>query len=379
MPIKTLCVFGTRPEAIKMAPVIQRLARDPRFHNQICVTGQHQEMLQSVLQLFQLTPDFNLHVMVADQSLSQLTASILLGLQEVFLHYKPDCLLVHGDTTTTLIASLAAYYHKIPVVHVEAGLRTQDLYSPWPEEVNRKLTGALAAMHCAPTQNSRLNLLREGVADDAIVVTGNTVIDALFDALKMIENDSMLLTQLQNQFAFLTPKRKLILITGHRRESFGDGFAQICQGLLQIAKQFPEVDLVYPVHLNPCVQKPVQSLLQGVDHIYLIEPLDYLPFVYLMQKSDLILTDSGGVQEEAPSLGKPVLVMRNKTERPEALEAGTVVLVGTDPEKILDHVDKLLTNEAYYQQMSHINNPYGDGMASERIIQALVQRYEAYI
>ncbi len=375
MPIKTLCVLGTRPEAIKMAPVIKRLSNDSRFFNQLCVTGQHQAMLHSVLDLFQLTPDFSLHVMQENQTLSQLTASIMLGLQDVLAKDTPDCILVHGDTTTTLTASLAAYYHKVPVVHVEAGLRTHDLYSPWPEEVNRKLTGALSDLHCAPTQRSRLNLLREGVREDSIVVTGNTVIDALFDVLQRFTDDPHLSQPINETFDFLHPDRPLILITGHRRENFGAGFEQICQGLLRIAQQCPEVDLVYPVHLNPCVQKPVKALLQGVSNIFLIEPVEYLSFVYLMQRSYLILTDSGGIQEEAPSLGKPVLVMRQNTERPEAVDAGTVVLVGTSPEKMVYYVEKLLHDKAYYQQMSRANNPYGDGKASNRIIEALVHRY----
>ena len=371
MRIKTLCIFGTRPEAIKMVPIIKKLEADPRFSSKLCLTGQHQQMVDSVLNLFQILPDFNLHVMTENQDLSQLTAKILTGLANVFKEYRPDLVLVHGDTTTTLAASISAYYHRIPVAHVEAGLRTGDINSPWPEEANRKLAGALASLHFAPTTGSRRNLLNEGTAPELIHVTGNTVIDALHDMIHKIDTQADLGHQLAQQFPFLTPTRKVILVTGHRRENFGQGFAQICQALANIACQFPDVDIIYPVHLNPSVQQPVKSLLADINNIYLIDPVDYLPFVYLMKHAYLILTDSGGIQEEAPSLGKPVLVMRDKTERPEALEAGTVKLVGTDVEKIVSNVALLLTNDQLYQKISYAQNPYGDGKASERIVNVL--------
>ena len=368
MRINTLCIFGTRPEAIKMAPIVKQLEADPRFNSKLCVTGQHQQMLDSVLNLFQISSDFNLHVMTENQDLSQLTAKILIGLAEVFKQYKPDIVLVHGDTTTTLAASISAYYHRIPIAHVEAGLRTGNINSPWPEEANRKLAGALASLHFAPTTGSRRNLLREGTAPEHIHVTGNTVIDALHNMSHKIDTQPDLNDQLARQFSFLTSTRKMILVTGHRRENFGQGFARICQALANIALRFPDVDIIYPVHLNPNVQQPVKSLLAGIKNIYLIDPVDYLPFVYLMKHAHLILTDSGGVQEEAPSLGKPVLVMREKTERPEALEAGTVTLVGTDIEKIVHQVTMLLTDNQLYQNMSQAINPYGDGKSAARII-----------
>jgi len=368
MRINTLCIFGTRPEAIKMAPIVKQLEADPRFNSKLCVTGQHQQMLDSVLNLFQISSDFNLHVMTENQDLSQLTAKILIGLAEVFKQYKPDIVLVHGDTTTTLAASISAYYHRIPIAHVEAGLRTGNINSPWPEEANRKLAGALASLHFAPTTGSWRNLLREGTAPEHIHVTGNTVIDALHNMSHKIDTQPDLNDQLARQFSFLTSTRKMILVTGHRRENFGQGFARICQALANIALRFPDVDIIYPVHLNPNVQQPVKSLLAGIKNIYLIDPVDYLPFVYLMKHAHLILTDSGGVQEEAPSLGKPVLVMREKTERPEALEAGTVTLVGTDIEKIVHQVTMLLTDNQLYQNMSQAINPYGDGKSAARII-----------
>ena len=371
MLINTLCIFGTRPEAIKMAPVIKQLEADPRFNSKICVTGQHQQMLDSVLNLFQITPNFNLHVMTENQDLSHLTAKILTGLADVFKQYKPDLVLVHGDTTTTLAASISAYYHRIPVAHVEAGLRTGDINSPWPEEANRKLSGALATLHFAPTNGSRNNLLREGTAPEHIHVTGNTVIDALYGMVNKINTQPELDHILAQQFFFLTPSRKVILVTGHRRENFGDGFERICQALANLAQQFPDIDIVYPVHLNPSVQKPVKSLLASINNIYLINPVDYLPFIYLMQHAYIILTDSGGVQEEAPSLGKPVLVMRDKTERPEALEAGTVQLVGTNVEQIVNAVTRLLTDKDLYLHMSCAQNPYGDGEASMRIAEIM--------
>ncbi|MGK8436043.1 non-hydrolyzing UDP-N-acetylglucosamine 2-epimerase [Ectopseudomonas hydrolytica] len=373
MTIKTLCVFGTRPEAIKMAPLALALQDDPRFEAKVCVTGQHRQMLDQVLDLFELVPDFDLNIMKPGQDLTDVTSSILLGMREVLASFKPDVVLVHGDTATTFAASVAAYYQQIPVAHVEAGLRTGNIYSPWPEEGNRKLTGALAALHFAPTETSCGNLLREGVSPDSIVVTGNTVIDALLQVVAKLDTDSDLQVQFASRFPFLHPDRKLILVTGHRRESFGGGFERICQALVETAQRFPEVEIVYPVHLNPNVREPVNRLLAGIDNVHLIEPLDYLPFVYLMNQAYLILTDSGGIQEEAPSLGKPVLVMRDTTERPEAVEAGTVKLVGTDVAAITSAITALVTDEAAYRQMSFAHNPYGDGKACQRILESLSQ------
>jgi UDP-N-acetylglucosamine 2-epimerase (non-hydrolysing) len=375
MTIRTLCVFGTRPEAIKMAPLIKHLNAYPRIDNHVCVTGQHEKMLDSVLHVFNITPESNLHVMAPDQDLSQLTAKMLVGLRDIMIKHKPHLVLVHGDTTTALTTALSAYYHHVPIGHVEAGLRTGNLMLPWPEEANRKLVGGLATLHFAPTESARANLLREGVSSGSIHVTGNTVIDALHDALKKLQSEPTLMNELRQQFSFLSSMRKMILITGHRRESFGEGFLHICQALKRIACLYPDVDLVYPVHLNPRVQEPVKQILSAIPNVYLIDPVDYLPFVYLMKMSHLILTDSGGIQEEAPSLGKPVLVMREKTERPEALAAGTVRLVGTDADSIVQHVEELLNNSELYQQMSYAQNPYGDGKASERIVQAIIEQF----
>ena len=375
MRINTLCIFGTRPEAIKMAPLVKQLNLNPNINNKICITGQHEQMLNPVLELFDLKPDFNLHVMTENQDLSHLTAKLLIGLADVFTQYKPDVVLVHGDTTTTLAASISSYYHHIPIAHVEAGLRTWNINSPWPEEANRKLSGALSSLHFAPTPLSKMNLLREGVAPETIHVTGNTVIDALQTMVDKIDNSPKLLQELAQQFSFLNPARKLILVTGHRRENFGQGFERICEALAILAHRFPEVDIVYPVHLNPSVLKPVNMLLKDINNIYLISPVDYLPFVYLMKSAYLILTDSGGIQEEAPSLGKPVLVMRDNTERPEALDAGTVLLVGTDVDKIVSQVAELLSNAQRYQQLSQAQNPYGDGKSSERIVQVILQAF----
>jgi UDP-N-acetylglucosamine 2-epimerase (non-hydrolysing) len=373
MTMKTLCVFGTRPEAIKMAPLALALQDDPRFEAKVCVTGQHRQMLDQVLYLFELAPDFDLNIMKPGQDLTDVTSAILLGMREVFANFKPDIVLVHGDTATTFAASVAAYYQQIPVAHVEAGLRTGNIYSPWPEEGNRKLTGALAALHFAPTETSRGNLLREGVSPESIVVTGNTVIDALLQVVAKLDSNTELSTQFASRFPFLHPERKLILVTGHRRESFGGGFERICQALVDTARRFPEVEIVYPVHLNPNVREPVNRLLAGIDNVHLIEPLDYLPFVYLMNQAYVILTDSGGIQEEAPSLGKPVLVMRDTTERPEAVEAGTVKLVGTDVAAITSAISTLVTDEAAYRHMSFAHNPYGDGKACQRILESLFQ------
>ncbi|WP_304167866.1 non-hydrolyzing UDP-N-acetylglucosamine 2-epimerase [Lonsdalea britannica] len=369
--MKVLTVFGTRPEAIKMAPLIHALAQDAFFESKICVTAQHREMLDQVLELFGIKPDFDLNIMQPGQGLSEISCRILSGLKPVLEDFRPDLVLVHGDTTTTLMASLAAFYQRIPVGHVEAGLRTGDIYAPWPEEANRTLTGHLAQYHFAPTDSARQNLLKENVPDAAINVTGNTVIDALFWVRDLIARDPKLNQPLQAQYAFLSEQRKMILVTGHRRESFGGGFERICSALAAIAQRHPDVQIVYPVHLNPNVSEPVNRILSGIDNIFLIAPQNYLPFVYLMNRAYLILTDSGGIQEEAPSLGKPVLVMRDTTERPEALASGVVRLVGTDATKILNNVSELLTDESAYQAMSQAQNPYGDGHASQRILAAL--------
>ncbi|MCU4392057.1 UDP-N-acetylglucosamine 2-epimerase (non-hydrolyzing) [Acinetobacter courvalinii] len=371
---KVLLVFGTRPEAIKMAPLalkLQHYSQD--FETKVCVTGQHRQMLDQVLELFSLKPDFDLNLMKPGQTLSDVTSGVLKGLEQVFEQWLPDVILVHGDTATTFAASLAAYYHKIKVGHVEAGLRTGDLYSPWPEEANRQLTGVLANYHFAPTQSSYDNLIKENVNPATIVVTGNTVIDALLQVKQKVEQDQTLIEQFQQQFSFLEKEKKLILVTGHRRENFGQGFLNICQALANLAKKYPDIQIVYPVHLNPNVQQPVNALLADIDNVYLIAPQDYLPFVYLMNRSYLILTDSGGIQEEAPSLGKPVLVMRDTTERPEAVQAGTVRLVGTEIAAIEQSVAELLENPDVYAEMASAHNPYGDGTACQQIIQFLLQ------
>lgn len=373
--MKTLCVFGTRPEAIKMAPLVKALGADERFESRLCVTGQHREMLDQVLSLFELTPDHDLNIMKPGQDLTSVTCAILEGLRGVLEAEKPDIVLVHGDTATTFAASLAAYYQQIPVGHVEAGLRTGNIYSPWPEEANRKLAGVLASIHFAPTTTSRDNLFREGVAGEKVIVTGNTVIDALLDVVSKLEATPELQNHMAKEFAFLRSDSQLVLITGHRRESFGGGFERICEAIARVAKANPEVDLLYPVHLNPNVREPVHRLLDNLDNVHLIEPTDYLPFVYLMNRSSVILTDSGGIQEEAPSLGKPVLVMRETTERPEAVEAGTVRLVGTEVDSISGELDKLLNDKAAYEAMSFAHNPYGDGSACERILAALHSFY----
>lgn len=372
MKKKVLLVFGTRPEAIKMAPLaLQLKQQEDCFETKVCVTGQHRQMLDQVLELFNLSPDFDLNLMKPGQTLSDITSGVLKGLEQVFTEWMPDVVLVHGDTATTFAASLAAYYHKISVGHVEAGLRTGDIYSPWPEEANRKLTGALTTYHFAPTQSSYNNLIKENINPKNITITGNTVIDALLTVKNKVEIDQAIIKQFEQQFNFLDPNKKLILVTGHRRENFGQGFLNICSALANIAKQHPEVQIVYPVHLNPNVQKPVNDLLSDISNIHLIAPQDYLPFVYLMNRSYLILTDSGGIQEEAPSLGKPVLVMRDTTERPEAVDAGTVKLVGTDAVLIQQSVIELLENPDLYQTMAAAHNPYGDGTACQQIIHAL--------
>lgn len=370
-PKKILTVFGTRPEAIKMAPLVQALNADPRFTSCLCITAQHREMLDQVLTLFDLSADHDLDIMSPGQSLYQVTSRILMGLQPILKLEKPDVVLVHGDTATTLSTTLAAYYAKVPVGHVEAGLRTGDMYSPWPEEGNRRVTGALAAHHFAPTPMSAENLKAENTDPATIHITGNTVIDALLGVRDRMQADAAFAETMKGQFPFLDASKRMILVTGHRRESFGGGFERICEALKEICETYPDAQVVYPVHLNPNVQEPVNRILAGVQNIHLIEPLDYLPFVYLMTQSYLILTDSGGIQEEAPSLGKPVLVMRDTTERPEAVEAGTVRLVGTDTALIVSEVTRLMNDADAYKTMSQAHNPYGDGKACARILDAL--------
>jgi UDP-N-acetylglucosamine 2-epimerase (non-hydrolysing) len=371
--MKILSVFGTRPEAIKMAPLVKALAADDYFESRVAVTAQHREMLDQVLDLFEIQPDYDLNLMRAGQDLYDVTSGALLGLRDVLKDFQPDLVLVHGDTTTTLSASLAAFYQQIPVGHVEAGLRTGNMYSPWPEEANRVLTGRLAALHFAPTERNQKALLHENISLEKIKITGNTVIDALQWVVKKIDNSSEMKISIHSSLkqAGLEETiidKRYVLITGHRRENFGEGFENICKALSLLAKVNPETHFIYPVHLNPNVQEPVKRLLGGLNNIHLIAPLSYEPFVYLMQHAYLVLTDSGGVQEEAPGLGKPVLVMRDTTERPEAVDAGTVKLVGTHYESITSAVQELLDNPKKYQQMSRANNPYGDGFASQRII-----------
>lgn len=377
---KIMLVFGTRPEAIKMAPLVKAFqAKNDEFETIVCITGQHREMLDQVLHLFDIKPDFDLNIMKQGQDLYDITSRVLLGMRDVFKVCKPDILFVHGDTTTSTAAALAGFYQQIPVAHVEAGLRTNDIYSPWPEEMNRQITGRIATYNLSPTQLSRQNLLKENVDENKITVTGNTVIDALHWVTAKIKSDKKLDDNLSLDLKSkgydtkrLVGNRRLILITGHRRENFGDGFLHICHAIQDLAKKFPEVDFVYPMHLNPNVRKPIHQVfgedLNNLGNIFFIEPLEYLPFVFLMEKSDIVLTDSGGIQEEAPGLGKPVLVMRNTTERPEAVDAGTVKLVGTDYDAIVDNVSKLLTDRNLYNKMSKATNPYGDGKACERII-----------
>ena len=369
---KILIVFGTRPEAIKMAPLVLALAADKRFDAKVCVTAQHREMLDQVLDLFEIQPDFDLNIMKFGQTLDDITTGILMGLKPVLESFKPNVVLVHGDTTTTFTASLAAYYQQIEVGHVEAGLRTGNIYAPWPEEANRKLTSVITNYHFAPTAGSKANLLHEGVSESDITVTGNTVIDALFWVRGKLQNDKSLSVGLASKFDYLDIDKKLILVTGHRRESFGDGFERICEALRRIATMHPDTQILYPVHLNPNVQEPVNRLLNDLDNIFLIEPQPYLPFCYLMDRASIILTDSGGIQEEAPSLGKPVLVMRDTTERPEAVDAGTVRLVGTNIGLIVNQVNVLLTDDKEYKKMSLAHNPYGDGLACDRILDFLI-------
>ena len=367
---KILITFGTRPEAIKMAPVVKALLNNPHFETRVCVTAQHRQMLDQVLELFAIRPDFDLNLMKPGQDLTDITSNVLLGMRPVLREWRPDWVMVHGDTTTTFAAALAAFYEKIAVCHVEAGLRTGNIYSPWPEEMNRRLAGAITTFHFAPTERARGNLLREGVMASQIQVTGNTVIDALVEVVSRIKGDAELLQGMAERFSYLDPAKKLILVTGHRRENFGEGFERICRALQTLGER-EDLEIVYPVHLNPNVQEPVRRILGNSPRVYLIEPLDYLPFVYLMDRSYLIITDSGGVQEEAPSLCKPVLVMRDTTERPEAVEAGTVRLVGTDAERIVEETCRLVEDPIAYERMSLAHNPYGDGLASNRIADTL--------
>lgn len=380
---KVMLVFGTRPEAIKMAPLVKEFQKYPEtFKTIVCVTGQHRQMLDQVLQLFEIVPDYDLNIMKQGQDLYDVTARVLTGMRDVLKESQPDVVLVHGDTTTSTAAALAAFYQQIPVGHVEAGLRTHNIYSPWPEEMNRQITGRIATYNFAPTPLSKSNLLREAVAEESITVTGNTVIDALYWVVNKIKEDKVLNEELQNllvqagyDVTRLAGGKKLVLITGHRRENFGDGFINMCTAIRDLTQKYPDVDFVYPMHLNPNVRKPIHEVfgedLSNLGNMFFIEPLEYLSFVYLMEKSNIVLTDSGGIQEEAPGLGKPVLVMRDTTERPEALEAGTVKLVGTDYDKIVNEVSLLLDDQAHYDAMSKAVNPYGDGLACGRIVETL--------
>jgi UDP-N-acetylglucosamine 2-epimerase (non-hydrolysing) len=373
---RVLLVFGTRPEAIKMAPVARAIAATPELDLKICVTAQHRQMLDQVLELFEIKADFDLNLMRPGQDLTDITSRVLSGMRDVFAEWRPDIVLVHGDTTTTMAAAIASFYARIPVAHVEAGLRTHNLQSPWPEELNRRIAGIVTALHFAPTATAKNNLLNEGIAEKEINVTGNTVIDALFDAMQILDKKSDVRTVVAERFSFLNKEKRLVLVTGHRRENFGEGFQQICRALKEIAAD-PTLEVVYPVHLNPNVQRPVSEILGDAANVHLIEPLDYLPFVYLMGRAHIILTDSGGVQEEAPSLGKPVLVMRDTTERPEAVEAGTVKLVGAEQASIVTAARELLGSQHAYDQMARAVNPYGDGKASAKIAASLVEWFKA--
>ena len=381
-----MLVFGTRPEAIKMAPLVKEFQKNTKdFKTLVCVTGQHREMLDQVLHIFSIKPDYDLNIMKQGQDLYDVTSRVLLGMRDVLQKVKPDVVLVHGDTTTSTAAALAAFYQQIPVGHVEAGLRTHNIYSPWPEEMNRQITGRIATYHFAPTSLSKQNLLAENIKEETVTVTGNTVIDALYMVVDIIKNDKELDAELEDTLKTsgydikrLKNGKKLVLITGHRRENFGDGFMSMCRAIQTLTKKYPDVDFVYPMHLNPNVRKPIHEIwgedLSNLCNMFFIEPLEYLSFVYLMEKSSIVLTDSGGIQEEAPGLGKPVLVMRDTTERPEALKAGTVKLVGTDYDKIVTEVSSLLDNQTYYDEMSKAVNPYGDGKACERIVGLLIEK-----
>lgn len=383
---KIMLVFGTRPEAIKMAPLVKEFQKNTKdFKTLVCVTGQHREMLDQVLHIFSIKPDYDLNIMKQGQDLYDVTSRVLLGMRDVLKKVQPDVVLVHGDTTTSTAAALAAFYQQIPVGHVEAGLRTHNIYSPWPEEMNRQITGRIATYHFAPTSLSKQNLLAENIKEEAVTVTGNTVIDALYMIVDKIKNDKELDAELEDTLKTsgydikrLKNGKKLVLITGHRRENFGDGFMSMCRAIQTLTKKYPDVDFVYPMHLNPNVRKPIHEIwgedLSNLCNMFFIEPLEYLSFVYLMEKSSIVLTDSGGIQEEAPGLGKPVLVMRDTTERPEALKAGTVKLVGTDYDKIVTEVSSLLDNQMYYDEMSKAVNPYGDGKACERIVGLLIEK-----
>lgn len=379
-----MLVFGTRPEAIKMCPLVKEFQKYPNdFRTIVCVTGQHREMLDQVLQIFDVTPDYDLNIMKQGQDLYDVTSRVLLGMRDVLKQEQPDVVFVHGDTTTSTAAAIAAFYQQIPVAHVEAGLRTHNIYSPWPEEMNRQITSRIAAYNYAPTPLSRQNLLQENVSNDTITVTGNTVIDALYMVVDKIKQNQQLGEQLAQNICIagydvnrLNSEKKMVLITGHRRENFGDGFINMCTAIKDLTKKYPDVDFIYPMHLNPNVRKPIHEVfgedLSGLGNMFFIEPLEYLNFVYLMEKCNIVLTDSGGIQEEAPGLGKPVLVMRDTTERPEAVDAGTVKLVGTNYQKIVDHVSQLLDDTEYYNTMSKAVNPYGDGKACERIVKTFI-------
>ena len=386
MKKKVMLVFGTRPEAIKMAPLVKAFQKHPEeVETVVCVTGQHREMLDQVLRIFNVVPDYDLNIMKSGQDLYDITSRVVLGMRDVLKESQPDVVLVHGDTTSSMAAALAAFYLQIPVGHVEAGLRTHNIYSPWPEEMNRQITGRIATFNLSPTALSRQNLLEEGVSEDKIIVTGNTVIDALHMMVERIKSDATLSTTLQSELKsrgydvgrLADGTRRMVLITGHRRENFGEGFKHICQAIKTLSERYPEVDFVYPMHLNPNVRRPIKEVLGDAltadNNLFFIEPLEYLDFVFLMEKSNIVLTDSGGIQEEAPGLGKPVLVMRDTTERPEALEAGTVKLVGTDYDKIVSHISQLLDSREHYEQMSKAVNPYGDGLACSRIVKHIIE------
>ncbi len=372
MKKKVMVVFGTRPEAIKMAPVVKACKARPELEVKVCVTAQHRQMLDQVMDIFGLTADFDLNVMAPNQTLGDVTCKVLKGMEGVFGQWRPDVILVQGDTTTVMAAALAAFYHKIEVGHVEAGLRTGNVYSPWPEEMNRLIAGCLATQHYAPTPRSRDNLLKENKNPEAVFVTGNTVIDALHEAVRIMDADAALTDRLAAQFPFLDASKRLVLVTGHRRENFGEGFVHICNAIARVASR-PDVQVVYPMHMNPNVRKPVTEILGHLGNVHLIEPLDYLSFLYMMRRSYLIMTDSGGVQEEAPSLGKPVIVMRDTTERPEAVDAGTVILAGTETEAMASAAERLLDEPDFYHRMAHAVNPYGDGLASKRIAALLAE------
>ena len=369
---KVMIVFGTRPEAIKMAPVVKACRARPELEVKVCVTAQHRQMLDQVMDIFGLTADFDLNVMAPNQTLGDVTCKVLKGMEGVFGQWRPDVILVQGDTTTVMAAALAAFYHKIAVGHVEAGLRTGNVYSPWPEEMNRMIAGCLATQHYAPTPRSRDNLLKENKSPETVFVTGNTVIDALHEAVRIMDADPALTAKLEAEFPFLDTSKRLVLVTGHRRENFGEGFIHICNAIARVAKRY-DVQVVYPMHMNPNVRKPVTDILGHLGNVHLIEPLDYLSFLYMMRRSYLIMTDSGGVQEEAPSLGKPVIVMRDTTERPEAVDAGTVILAGTETEAMASAAERLLDDPDFYHRMAHAVNPYGDGLASKRIASILAE------